>query len=45
MIATTKIYKFQVERIMKNANVLGLTKPLGKHIFMIAFPTFNKFVL
>ena len=33
MIATTKIYKFQVERITKNANIIGLTKPLGKSIF------------
>lgn len=29
MIATPNLFKFQVERITKNANVVGLTKPLG----------------
>ena len=30
MIATPKLYEFQVERITKAVNIVGLTKPLGK---------------
>lgn len=30
MIATPSFHKFQVERIMKNADIIGLMKPLGK---------------
>ncbi|KZS03961.1 Centromere protein I [Daphnia magna] len=29
MIATPNLYQFQIERIMKNANIVGLTKPLA----------------
>ncbi|XP_057380549.1 uncharacterized protein LOC130702935 [Daphnia carinata] len=29
MIATPKLYKFQIERIIRNVNIVGLTKPLA----------------
>ena len=35
MIATPKLYKFQVERITKAVNIVGLTKPLGKLVVFL----------